>query len=196
MAGGVVHFVEDARGRTIVDFHEHYGASRAKIAPTLRRRQCEQVEFHCMLVRRDALERLLPFDEELLSLAEHTDFCLRAGEAGGTVWFEPTAVVTYVTTRWLAANEKRFFRMRWSDDWNRRSIAHFADKWRLRRDDPWRDELFEWGATRRCFVSTPGKVLRVLLGPDRGYAMARRLDRLRDEQGLVGGLLGRRAPRA
>jgi GT2 family glycosyltransferase len=193
MAGGVAHIEEDARGRSLADDHLHCDAARAALAPTLRRGPCEQVEFHCMLVRTDALARLGPLDEELLSLAEHTDLCMLARAAGGTVWFEPSAVVTYVPTKWLEPSDAPFYRRRWSDDWNRRSVERFAAKWRLRADDPWRERLLEWAAVHRCAVRLPSKVLRALLGPGRGYALARRLDGVLDrlEGWRVRGAVGR-----
>ena len=73
MAGGVAHIDEDARGRIFIDEHLHCDVSRADLPPNLRRSPCEQVEFHCMLVRTDVLARLGPLDEELLSIAEHSD---------------------------------------------------------------------------------------------------------------------------
>lgn len=149
MAGGIAHIDEDARGRILIDEHLHCDESRATVVPDLRRRPCEQVEFHCMLVRTDALAQLGPLDEELLSIAEHTDLCMLAREAGGEVWFEPSAVVTYVTAKRLERIDVPFYELRWSDEWNRRSVERFGDKWQLRADDPWREMLLEWGATHR-----------------------------------------------
>jgi GT2 family glycosyltransferase len=150
MAGGVAHLEEDARGRVLIDDHLHCDASRAELAPRLRRVECEQGEFHCMLVRTDALARLGPLDEELLSLAEHTDLCMRAREDGGAVWVEPAAVTTYVPARWLSRLYLPFFELRWSDAWNRRSVDRFAAKWGLRADDPWRERLLDWARRPRA----------------------------------------------
>lgn len=183
MAGGIAHIAEDEFGRSLVDDHRHFGAVRAVLAPTLRRAPTEQAEFHCMLVRTDALARLGPLDEGLLSLAEHTDFCMRARAAGGSVWFEPTAAVTYVPTKWLRRRDVEFYRLRWSEAWNRRSVEHFAAKWQLRADDPWRERLLEWGAAHRGAVRLRTKIARAFLGPRRGYALARRLDAWLDRFG-------------
>jgi GT2 family glycosyltransferase len=193
MAGGVAHITEDGGRRHMHDEHIHIDELRAQVAPSLRLSPSEQVEFHCMLVRTEALAKLGPLDEELLSLAEHLDVCMLARAAGGGVWFEPAAVVTYVPMKLLRAIDVPLFRRRWSNDWNRRSIERFGAKWRLAADDPWRQQQLEWGAMHRCEAQTRSKVLRVLLGPRRGYAISRRLDKIleRFDGGLVNGLLGR-----
>ena len=72
-----------------------------------------------------------------------------AREAGGEVWLEPSAVVTYVVAEKLETIDLPFFERRWSDEWNRRSVQRFGDKWRLRADDPWRELLLEWGVSHR-----------------------------------------------
>jgi GT2 family glycosyltransferase len=183
MAGGLAHVVEDEHGRTLADDHLHFDAVRTVCAPTLRRAPTEQAEFHCMLVRTDALTRLGPLDERLLSLAEHTDVCMLARAAGGGVWFEPAAAVTYVRPKWLRPSDVEFYRLRWSEAWNRRSVDHFAAKWRLRADDPWRERLLEWGAAHRCAVRLRTKIARAFLGPRLGYALARRVDAWLDRSG-------------
>ena len=76
MAGGMAEIVSE-HGRRV--FRESYcfaGQSLAKIAPSLRREPVQMIEFHCVLVRRDAFDRLGPLDEQLMSAAEHTDLCL------------------------------------------------------------------------------------------------------------------------
>jgi GT2 family glycosyltransferase len=56
----------------------------------------EWVSGACMLVRRDAFDRLTGFDEDLFLYCEDTDICLRLWEAGYSVRFEPAAVVRHV----------------------------------------------------------------------------------------------------
>jgi len=128
-------------------FHERHPFAHEpldRILPTLRRAPCEMVEFHCMLVRRDAYERLGPLDEGLTSALEHVDLCLAAREAGGTVHTEPASVVTYVAPPPFHKGDLPYFLLRWSDAWNRASIERFAEKWRLPLDDPKLRVLAEW----------------------------------------------------
>jgi len=56
--------------------------------------------------------------------------------AGGTVYLEPEALVNWVTPPPLAWSELPYFMLRWSDAWNRASLRHFRQKWRLVEGDP------------------------------------------------------------
>lgn len=49
-----------------------------------------------MLVSRAVHQRLGGWDESFFLYSEETDFCLRAGDAGIPIWYEPSAVVTHV----------------------------------------------------------------------------------------------------
>lgn len=50
----------------------------------------------CMLVRRDALDDVGLFDEELFCYMDDVDICARAGQAGWSVWYEPGAEVVHL----------------------------------------------------------------------------------------------------
>jgi GT2 family glycosyltransferase len=136
MAGGTAHITEAGGRRVLVEQHRLAGSSRASVAPALRREEVELLEFHCALARRDVFDRLGPLDEALLSSPEHIDLCLAARAAGGTVFFEPRSVVTYVPPPPFAWSDLPYFLLRWSDAWNRASLAHFAAKWSLATDAP------------------------------------------------------------
>jgi hypothetical protein len=56
--------------------------------------------------------------------------------AGGTVWFEPSSVVTYVPPPPVHITDLPYFLLRWSNDWTTRGRARFAEKWKLCADDP------------------------------------------------------------
>jgi hypothetical protein len=56
-------------------------------------------------------------------------------KAGGRIVFEPESVVTYVfpsPTDPLRREDLDFFLLRWSPQWQLRSLAHFQLKWGLR----------------------------------------------------------------
>src|SRR5262245_29177704 len=76
MAGGKLRISEDRGQRVLYDEQYLFDASLTELQAPLERRPWDYVEFHCMLVRTDAFERLGPLDEGLLSLHEHIDFCL------------------------------------------------------------------------------------------------------------------------
>lgn len=101
----------------------------------LERQETGMCEFHCALARRSVFDRIGPLDEKLMSTKEHIDFCMSVRAAGGTVWFEPSSVVTYVfpcRARPMTADDWPFFSLRWSDAYGRRSLEHFIAKWNLK----------------------------------------------------------------
>jgi GT2 family glycosyltransferase len=114
MAGGRTHITVDKGQRHFFEEHRFTERSIEEVRHDLRREPCELVEFHCMLVRSEVLERLGPLDEGLMSQAEHSDLCLLVREEGGTVYFEPEAAVTYVTSGPWRWSDYPFFVRRWS----------------------------------------------------------------------------------
>jgi hypothetical protein len=134
------------------------------------------MEFHCLLVRADVLRRLGPFDEGLKSALENPDFCMSVRQAGGDIYFEPAALVTYLPPPPLAWSDLRYFLLRWSDAWNRASLDHFRDKWRLAEDDPGLAKQFkEWTWWRRQGLLPPSSILARLLRTRAGFSLAHRL---------------------
>jgi GT2 family glycosyltransferase len=49
----------------------------------------------CMLIRREVVDRIGGFDPRFFLYFEEKDFCLRAGQAGWRVWFDPAAEVVH-----------------------------------------------------------------------------------------------------
>jgi cellulose synthase/poly-beta-1,6-N-acetylglucosamine synthase-like glycosyltransferase len=99
-------------------------------------------EFHCVLIRRDTLEKMGWLDENMLATKEHLDFCMSLSEAGGRVRIEPRSVVTYVFPNRLnpmVVADYPYFMLRWSPRWQMDSLVHFGEKWGL-GDDPYIEE--------------------------------------------------------
>src|SRR4030095_14727721 len=71
-------------------------------------------------------------DEKLPSLHEERDICLSAVKAGGSVFIEPRAIVTYVPPPPFEWWDMPYFMMRWSDLWTRESVRHFNAKWSIK----------------------------------------------------------------
>ncbi|MEV4473423.1 glycosyltransferase family 2 protein [Nonomuraea salmonea] len=74
-----------------------------------------------MLLSVEAIRRIGPWDESFLLYSEETDYALRAGDAGWSLWYDPSAVVEHIggeakTSPMLAAlltvNRVRLFRRR------------------------------------------------------------------------------------
>jgi len=174
MAGGDCHVLEEGGRRRLIDRHRLVGKRWADACASLRREAVELVEFHCMLVRMEAFERVGPLDEDLLSVREHLDLCMTIRQAGGTIYVEPAAVVSWMAPP-LAWSDLPFFLRRWSEGWNRSSLEHFDYKWALNEEERRRVQL-EWlteyrQAGLRLPLST--ERLRRLLGWRLGSLVAR-----------------------
>jgi GT2 family glycosyltransferase len=158
-AGGEVEIIEEREnGETIRRAKEKLYHPQRKVANVrgqLRREQCTLAEYHCVLARREALERIGGLDEEMLNTREHLDVCLDVLKAGGTVWFEPESVVTYLAPPPLAMRDYPLYMLRWSDDWERRSLEHFREKWDLSSDEFFRARLARLGWRRRMSILHP-----------------------------------------
>ena len=155
MAGGEARIESRDGGRFLHERHLFRGRRLADVRPHLRRGPCELLEFHCMLARSDVFARLGVLDEKLLSTPEHIDLCLKVRDAGGEIYLEPDAVVSYVPPPPFARTDLRYFMLRWSEDWNRSSLAHFRHKWNLSADDPFLDRHNRWLRNHRQIILTP-----------------------------------------
>jgi hypothetical protein len=142
MATGDCHVLEEG-GRRLVDRHRRVDALWADMRASLRREPVELVEYHCMLVRMEALERLGPLDERLLSARDHLDLCMAIRDAGGQIYFEPASVITWMAPPPLAWSDLPYFLRRWSEQWNRTSLERFDHKWALNEEERRRVQ-FEW----------------------------------------------------
>ncbi len=136
IAGGTAGIVEQDGRRRFDAVHRLSGRRASEVRDGLAREAADEIEFHCMLVRTEVFERLGPLDEGLLNTQEHSDLCLKVREAGLSVVFEPASVVSYVPPPPFALSDVPYFLLRWSEEWTRASLAHFADRWRLDPDDP------------------------------------------------------------
>jgi len=66
----------------------------------------------CMLIRREALERVGLLDEEYFAYWEETDWCARAAEAGYNCYYVPDARVWHRTTRSQAPDAEYYYLFR------------------------------------------------------------------------------------
>jgi GT2 family glycosyltransferase len=153
MAGGLLHIKEEQGRRIFVQEDRLAGTPLTDVPTPLQRGPCELVEFHCMLVQTEVFDRLGPFDEELFSIHEHDDFCLALRQAGGSIYLEPSAVVTYVSPLPLVWSDFPYFTLRWSKEWNKASLRRFHKKWNLdmSEDDP----RYDWLWNRQYLLLRP-----------------------------------------
>lgn len=132
MAGGIARLLTDKRGRRYYkEKHHHAHQLLSDIEEPLERGETELIEFHAVLVAMRAFEHIGPLDEGLLNHAEHADISLMIRQAGGTVYMEPAARITYVPPRKLYDEDREYFELRWSEAWSQASLRHFVKKWNL-----------------------------------------------------------------
>lgn len=134
-ADDAARFLATERGRRLLNEELNlHGEPVALVNPAIVETQL--CEFHCMLVRRDLIDRIGPLDEEMLATREHLDFCMSVSSIGGKMVLEPRSVVTYLDP-WsvpLKLRDWPYFLVRWSESWQRRSIDRFLAKWGLDAD--------------------------------------------------------------
>jgi GT2 family glycosyltransferase len=173
MAGGLAHFEENDGSRRYIDRHLMGHSWLKDVRYQLKREPSERCEFHCMLIRTDAMRTVGPLDEKLLGIVEtHADLCLLVRNAGGAVWFEPSSVVTYVPPPPVHPSDLPYFLLRWSGDWTIRGKAHFAEKWGLRADDPDLTRHNWWIYSQRLLFVRPVWTALGVLGMQRRNRVA------------------------
>ncbi|MGE5062697.1 MAG: glycosyltransferase family 2 protein [Myxococcales bacterium] len=137
VAGGTAVIGDNGDGRSFREVQRFEGRPVSEVFAKLLREPTGLAEFHCVLVRRDFVERLGGFDENLKSTSEHLDLALTAQACGGRIWFEPASRITYMPPgqagpgpgRRLAWSDLPYFALRWSDEWNEASEKYFHAKW-------------------------------------------------------------------
>lgn len=167
-AGGSVEIEEEAEedARAVRHVRERMHFPQRKINDVkgkLRREECELCEFHTVMARTSIFDEIGPFDEEMLNTREHLDFSLAVAKAGGTIWFEPRSKVVYLPPTPLKPSDLHFFCLRWSDEWEERSLERFREKWGLANDEFFQRRVARLGWRRQNAV-VPPIVRRVTLG--------------------------------
>lgn len=136
-AGGQAHVWEDKMGRRrLREKMNLQGKSVVEVKDTLQRTETELAEFHCVLVRKAVFDdKLGQLDEGMLCTKEHLDFCMSVRDAGGSVYFEPSSIVTYVPGVPENRFDLHYYMLRWSNDWTLRSLSYMREKWNLFEDE-------------------------------------------------------------
>ncbi|MDM9382077.1 glycosyltransferase [Chlorogloeopsis sp. ULAP01] len=158
-AGGESHIWldktgEQARQRLREKMYKQ-GQSVKDVREQLQRIQTELAEFHCVLVRTAIFERIGFLDEAMLNTKEHLDFCMSVRQAGGTVYFEPASIVTYVPGPPLEWTDLHYYMLRWSDAWQLCSLHRLRDKWNLAEDGYFQAKYKKLGWRRQMSILSP-----------------------------------------
>lgn len=161
MAGGDLS-TERQGGRLVYqERHRWPHQPVAALTKPLSRERVDVLEFHAFLVRRSAFARIGPFDEGMLSTRDGIDWCLTVARAGGAVFIEPRAAVSYMKPDSLRWSDLGFWSTRWSERWSTASLEHFARKWDAAIEDGQLDWVREH---RRLFLGPAWPRIRKLLG--------------------------------
>jgi hypothetical protein len=162
MAGGDLTIEGPEGRRSCHTDHRFQGRRLDDLAVPLQREACGFVEFHCMLARTEVFDRVGPLDEELMNTREHLDLCLAVRHAGGEVWFEPAAEVTYSTPPPLPLRDVPYFWLRWSDTWSQRSLSRFCEKHGI--DPAYRERITVMRARRQVALAPLRRAVRPVAG--------------------------------
>lgn len=131
------------------------GRRVADVSDRLQRTKTGLAEFHCMMVRTEIFEQVGLLDEGLLNTKEHVDFCILVDQAGGSVYLEPTSLVTYVPGPPLDLADIQFYMLRWSDAWELASLQRLRDKWNLTEDEYFKNKYKRLGWRRDMSIIQP-----------------------------------------
>jgi len=160
MEHGLVHAaagdmsIDKANGESKFLFETHnYHDLKADIENDLAKREVSLLETHVILARLDSLQKIGGFDEGIMGYNDHTDLCLSVKGIGEKMIFEPNSVVCFRdpanNTELIEKDDLPYYLLRWSDDWNERSIQCSVKKWDLEEDQEFRSHAREWAAMRR-----------------------------------------------
>jgi len=158
-AGGESHVWLDTTGdqvrRRLREKMYKQGKRVAEVRDQLQRTKTELAEFHCVLVRTEIFEQVGLLDEAMLNTKEHLDFCMAVMQAGGTVYFEPACIVTYVPGPPLEWTDLHYYMLRWSDAWTLSSLHRLRDKWDLAEDGYFQNKYKKVGWRRKMSILDP-----------------------------------------
>ena len=191
-SGGDCHIVQRGTVTSLIESHRHLGLALSEIG-LLQRERVEMFEFHAVLFNRERLVALGGPDERMLSQGEHLDLALRVRAAGGSVWLEPSAEITYVISQRLTFRDLVFFLGRWSPSWNIASREAFCTKHAVNDpEDPYETWLF--GELHRSTAWLPvGRFAARVARHPIDHAVAKRFDRYVGR--YIAEVARRRAPR-
>jgi hypothetical protein len=80
---------------------------------------------------------------------------MTVAQAGGTVYFEPDSLVTYVPGPPLEWTDLHFYMLRWSDAWTLGSLQRIREKWNLSEDGYFQTKYKKLGVRRISTIIKP-----------------------------------------
>jgi GT2 family glycosyltransferase len=155
-AGGESKVITDVKGRRLLrEKMYRQGQMASDACPCLKRAQVTLAEFHCVLVRTEIFKKIGKLDEEMLNTKEHLDFCMAVAETGGSIYFEPSSLVTYVPGPPIDMTDVYYYMLRWSNAWTLRSLTHLREKWNLQENTYFTSKYKKLGWRRKRTIIRP-----------------------------------------
>lgn len=136
MAGGRLIIYPDVGSDGVVMELEHLLINRwpEDVHEQPVRKSWDYVEYHCMLVRTQLLQKQDLLDKEIISVNDHIDVSLAAKRLGYSTYMEPASRVNYIAFADYLLGDLPIFRLRWSREAGEQSILNFAKKWGICND--------------------------------------------------------------
>jgi hypothetical protein len=134
MAGGTLTRRRTEAGEALDEDHRLMHAPLV-IARDCRRQECDFVEFHCLLARREVFARGVSLDRGIGCVHDHIDLSLQVTALGLPIWLEPQAKVLQLRDGDYLLSDLPLLRWRWNEDAVETSIANFCRHWNFARDE-------------------------------------------------------------
>lgn len=134
MAGGTLTRRQTPQGEALDEAHRLMHAPLATARHSMRQ-ECNFVEFHCLLTRRDIFTRGVSLDRGVGCVHDHIDLALQVTALGLPIWLEPQAKVLQLRDGDYLLSDLPLLRWRWNADDVEASIASFCALWNLAPDE-------------------------------------------------------------
>ena len=159
MAGGELTLIRCDTGIVLKDKHRYCDSKLHEVE--LQRGECDFVEFHCMLMRREVYSVPATFDENIGCVHEHIHASLVARSLGYKTFLEPAAKVNYLAFVPYTLCDLPLFRQRWSEEAGESSIRAFANRWGVIDDERSFGSVRDFLVQRRALVDPVRASLQV-----------------------------------
>ncbi len=149
MAGGTLTRRQTPQGEALDEAHRLMHAPLATARHSMRQ-ECNFVEFHCLLTRRDIFTRGVSLDRGVGCVHDHIDLALQVTALGLPIWLEPQAKVLQLRDGDYLLSDLPLLRWRWNADDVEASIASFCALWNLAPDEESFRGVRRFAQDRRC----------------------------------------------
>ncbi len=132
----------------------HHKQSLESLPNKLERCPSELLEYHCILIKMEALVAIGgKIDEGLKNTRSHMDLCFSVRDAGGKIFFEPDSQIKYLRYYPIADKfDEEYVKFRYDDAATLESIRYFEKKWNVKLE-PERFDIVSGGNKRRLLKS-------------------------------------------